>query len=451
LHFFCRNGRREGWRGFIVIVWAAGQRLRKKLELPPKHFYIILTAQDNHDIDEGKDFPPANLVDHLLDTLFHIAVEHMKAYIPSPEGFIRFAGAFFDLGSFKNAMLAYAQAYERFDGNAQLQGYCINMMAECSRQTEWTSVFQYNERDTVPSTLLLAPRYPALREILGDQSFYPRPCFGPKNTLSIPTGLNQYYQLPRFFRWIVPFQTVVVSTPTKDSPPSVEQMGIIIHPPQGNKNIPVLIYSLEGKGGAGTVIAYHLGPYGFKKPSFDKRWPTMDTSNAQQEAFVSEWCGVIKKRRSIYPNRPSEPSPCPMGVEGSINRAQSNLFILVCLPGSGKSWFSQALVIMDPQDWCKVSQDDIDSHLQGESAISRRTRPRFTILYRCNTSDVERFVALNIYDRSTSEFVNRASLEAMLRGTSIMLVPVIPELKHQLLSRAKPCLSDMMERWKELS
>ncbi|KAJ3573068.1 hypothetical protein NP233_g2671 [Leucocoprinus birnbaumii] len=182
-------------------------------------------------------------------------------------------------------------------------------------------------------------------------------------------------------------------------------MDVIIQLLDDEKNIPMLVHCGGGKGRAGTVIACYLAAYGFKKPNPCLTQPEMTALSAitvlralrpgsletsQQEAFVSKWCSTIWKRQSIYPDRPSEPPSTPMEVKGSVERAKSNLFVLVGLPGSGKSWFSKSLVARAPQQWTQVSQDESGSRSQCESAISRGTGATYTILDRCNMADTER-------------------------------------------------------------
>jgi atypical dual specificity phosphatase len=452
---------------FAVIIWTVGQQLRKRLGLPPKHFHITLTSRDDHDMDKGvRSLLPdqasvecPEFLDHSSFTSFIFAqypeargtaLKLMNTCPDSQKGFLRFADASLGLGHFKDAMLAYAQAYERANGNDKLQEYCIRKMVECSRETEWGAVLQEHEKTCLPPASLLSPWSMLLKEKLSSLELTASLCLEPRDALFIPTNPDHHYKLPRFFRWVIPFQLAVMSTPRNGedidvlasphlgirhvltlteetplpqswfrnkpisntflpipnyNPPSIEQMDIIIQLLDDEKNIPMLIHCGGGKGRAGTVIACYLAAYGFKKPNPCLIQPEMAASDAittlrtlrpgsietqQQEAFVSKWCSTIWKRQSIYPSRPSEPPPSPMEVEGSINRAQSNLFILVGLPGSGKSWFSKALVARGRKNWTRVSQDDTGSRSQCESAISRGTGYNFTMLDRCNMSGVER-------------------------------------------------------------
>ncbi|KAF5351018.1 hypothetical protein D9756_008278 [Leucocoprinus leucothites] len=452
---------------FAVIIWANGQQLRKRLGLSPKHFHITLTTHEDHDMDKSirsllfgqPSIETPEFFDHSSFTSFifsqhsearETALKLMTTYSDSLKGFLRFADASLALGQFKDAMLGFAQAFERANGNDRLQDYCIKKMVECSRETEWGAVLQEHERDGLSSDLLLAPWSSSLRERVSAIELIPSLRLEPRDSLFIPASPSKYHKLPRFFRWIIPYQLAVMSTPRNEedidalsspplgirhvltlteetplpsswfrnksitntflpvpnyNPPSIEQMDVIIQLLDDEKNIPTLVHCGGGKGRAGTVIACYLAAYGFKKPNPCLTQPEMSASDAitalrtlrpgsletaQQEAFVSKWCSTIWKRQSIYPDRPSEPPPCPMEVEGTISRAQSNLFILVGLPGSGKSWFSKALVARAPRQWTRVSQDDTGSRSQCESAISRGTGYDFTILDRCNMADTER-------------------------------------------------------------
>ncbi|KAG5220202.1 ATP dependent DNA ligase [Salix suchowensis] len=55
----------------------------------------------------------------------------------------------------------------------------------------------------------------------------------------------------------------------------------------------------------------------------------------RQKIFVSKWCSTIWKRQSVLPDLPSEPLPCDLEVEGTLDDT-NDLFLLVGLPGSGK-------------------------------------------------------------------------------------------------------------------
>src|SRR5262249_14724623 len=109
--------------------------------------------------------------------------------------------------------------------------------------------------------------------------------------------------------------------------------------------------------------------------------------------FVSKWCSTIWKRGSTLPDLVPEPPSCPLEVEGHLTQ-ECDLFVLVGLPGSGKSWLSSALVARNPKGWTRISQDDSGSRSSCEAEISR-ARSR-VILDRCNTSAVDRKLWLQL-------------------------------------------------------
>lgn len=108
---------------------------------------------------------------------------------------------------------------------------------------------------------------------------------------------------------------------------------------------------------------------------------------------MSKWCGTLWKRQSIFPDRPFEPPPCPLEIEGSLG-PNGDLFMLVGLPGSGKSWFSESLIVRDPTGWRRISQDDSGSRSSCETEIGR-ARGR-VILDRCNASSSDRKTWLSL-------------------------------------------------------
>ncbi|KAF9441553.1 ATP dependent DNA ligase [Macrolepiota fuliginosa MF-IS2] len=449
---------------FVVIIWAVGQQLRKRLALPPKHFHITLSAHDDHEMNKGiqtllPDQPPLTspeFLDHSSFTSFifsqhaeakEFALKLVRACPDSQKGFLRLADASFATRSFKSAMLAYAQAHDRTDGD-KLQSYCIKKMVECSRETEWSTVFQEHEKADIPSDLLV-PWSKLLRQKVSDLELTPSLRLEPRDALFVPSGIDKFHKLPRFFRWIIPYRLAVMSTPRQGEdidilasphlgirhvltlteetplpqswfrrksisntfipvpnyhPPSIEQMDIIMQLIDDERKLPMLVHCGGGKGRAGTVIACYMAAYGFKRPNPHLSQPEMAASEAvamlralrpgsietsQQEAFVSKWCSTIWKRQSIYPERPSEPPPCSMEVEGTI-AAESNLFVLVGLPGSGKSWFSSALLARAPHRYWRISQDEAGSRASCESVISRQPGYNYTLLDRCNMSELDR-------------------------------------------------------------
>ena len=185
--------------------------------------------------------------------------------------------------------------------------------------------------------------------------------------------------------------------------PSIEQMDIILNLAQDDANLPLLIHCGGGKGRAGTVAACYLTAYGFRRPRRDQAHPEMSAGEAiaalrsirpgsietpQQEQFVSKWCKAIWSRGSVLPDIPSEPAPCPLEIEGVLTET-SDLFVLVGLPGAGKTWFSKCLRARNPKVWHRISQDDSGSRDQCELEIGRARGGR-VLLDRCNTDSTDR-------------------------------------------------------------
>ncbi|KAK7686531.1 hypothetical protein QCA50_010130 [Cerrena zonata] len=269
--------------------------------------------------------------------------------------------------------------------------------------------------------------------------------------LYLESRTKEPYRLPRFFRWLVPFHIAFMSTPrnaldidalasphfgirhiltlTEESPlpekwfqgrnikntflpipnyhpPTIEQMDLIVRLLLDEANLPMLIHCGGGKGRAGTVAACYLAAFGAAKIPHDTTptEPAMSASTAistlrlvrpgslettQQEEFVAKWCSTIWKRRSVFPSIVSEPPPCSLEVEGSL-KPDSNLFIFVGLPGSGKSWVSQALWTRSPKAWTRVSQDESGGRSTCENVVGRFNGRGRLILNRCNTSANDR-------------------------------------------------------------
>lgn len=466
---------------WVVIIWAAGQKLRKQCGLPPKHFHITLSSNDIHEIDKGlgslsgqphRSYSP-EFLDHASFTLFSfgqfkLAQEYSASLIVldvgSYKGFLRLGDAALSDGQSKLAMLAYACAHERA-ADDKVKNYCLKKLIECSKGTEWGLVFQEDEITQLSSfpyisSHLLTPYSQNLRDVLGEQKLSPSLLLEPRNSMFIPSptksmGTCGFYKLPRFFRWLIPHHLAIMSTPRNEDditalasaslgirhvltlteetplhqswfrgkqitntflpipnfyPPSIEQMDIIVRLIDDQKNIPLLIHCGGGKGRAGTVAACYLAAYGFQRPVPYQNHPELSAAEAisslrslrpgsletsQQEAFVSKWCSTIWKRQSIYPELPSEPPPGPVEVEGS-GLDEGDLFLLVGLPGSGKSFFANSLLSRNPSHWIYISQDDSGSRDSCETQIGRTQKGKRVILDRCNTSASDRKLWLEL-------------------------------------------------------
>lgn len=469
---------------YVVVIWAAGQLLRKQLGLPPKQFHITLSFFDSHEMTKdiktllsGQVISDSSLefLDHLAFTLQisgdydeaqSYCVKSILLYPQSHKGFRRLGDSAFRNRQEKLAMLAYACAFRRSE-DEKFNKQCLKRIIECSKSTEWGSLIQDDEIAQLPheiAYLLLEPWSPILRNALSESKVVPTLLLESKVSLSIPSSLScsngpGFYKLPRFFRWLVPNHLAIMSTPRREEdiaalasphlairhvltlteetplpsdwfhnkdimntflpipnyhPPSIEQMDLIIHLLQNDKNLPMLIHCGGGKGRAGTVAACYLVAYGFKKPRLDRIQPQIAAKEAivalrslrpgsletsQQEQFVSKWASTIWKRQSIIPDRPSEPAPCPMEIEGSLGE-NSDLFLLVGLPGSGKSWFSKSLIARDPSKWTYVSQDESGSRASCETAIGHAHGK--VLLDRCNTAVNDRKQWLSLATKCTA-------------------------------------------------
>lgn len=300
---------------------------------------------------------------------------------------------------------------------------------------------------------LMKPWSTELRSKLADSEPVPTLCRESREQLFVYSHMQDvavHNKLPRFFRWLVPFYLAVMSTPrdaadiaslasphigirhvltlTEETPlkpewfagtsvkntylpvpnyqpPTIEQMDLIIRLLQDEDNLPMLIHCGGGKGRAGTVAACYLAAFGFRRiPShLVLTQPTMAAPDAiaalrairpgsietkQQEAFVGKWCSAIWKRQRVVLDLVSEPSPCALEIEGTLD-ATSNLFVLVGLPGAGKSWLSRALLERDPSGWLWISQDEAGGRAACETAIGRTPKGR-VLLDRCNTAKDDR-------------------------------------------------------------
>ncbi|KAJ3478284.1 hypothetical protein NLI96_g9862 [Meripilus lineatus] len=270
-------------------------------------------------------------------------------------------------------------------------------------------------------------------------------------------GPHNFHSLPRFFRWLVPFHIALMSTPrnsidiaalesdalgirhiltlTEETPlkeewfvsrnikntflpipnyhpPTIEQIDLIMRIINEEENLPILIHCGGGKGRAGTVAACYVAAFGFAKIPFKPpSAPVMAAADAvsalrairpgsvethQQEEFVSKWCSTIWKRRSAFPEYVPEPPDCPLEIlEGKL-QPESNLYMLVGLPGSGKTWLSRSLIARNPKIWAWVSQDESRSKSACENQVGQFKGRGKMIMDKCNTSRSVRRGWLNL-------------------------------------------------------
>ncbi|KAJ6520438.1 ATP dependent DNA ligase [Mycena sanguinolenta] len=377
------------------------------------------------------------------------------AFPKSHRGFLRLGDAALSLREFKLAMLSFGCAFERSE-DERIREYCLKKLLECAKHIEWGSVLQKDELTQIPDAIsdaLLAPWSAELRVRIRDTEFVPTLQLVSRLPLFIPAARSPF-KLPRWFRWLIPYHLAIMSTPRHEDdiaalasphlgirhvltlteeeplprkwfhgkpitntflpvenycPPSIEQMDLIMRLFDDEAKLPLLVHCGGGKGRAGTVAACYLAAYGFHTPVPAQDHPEMAAPDAisslrllrpgsletsRQEAFVSKWCSTIWKRQSVYPDLPSEPPPCALEVTGALDSKNADLFMLVGLPGSGKSWFSQALRARDPAGWSRISQDDSGSRASCESAISH-AKGR-VLLDRCNTAATDRKIWLDL-------------------------------------------------------
>lgn len=226
---------------YIVVVWNAGNLLRKKLALPPKHFHITLSKHDDHFIDKGyrslvvplsskiEQFTLDEL-DHIFvaikqlgnnnDTILHGVALRMCAMSPhSEKALLRLADVSYQLHRYKLAMLSYAQVMMTDDISSKLSDYCLRMLYKCSHYTEWGCLFTEAEWDDVNSGLRRSLVRPWSNRLIAQilergEDHTPTYCVDSRVRIATVSPLTrELVTLARFFRWIVPFQFALMSTP----------------------------------------------------------------------------------------------------------------------------------------------------------------------------------------------------------------------------------------------
>ena len=399
---------------YISIAWNAGQLMRKKYGLPPNPFRIYLN------VDHGQDDMDTPLLytipqDELsLEALDHIAFSHLqlgglqqaqelaealcKRAPESEKGWTRLGDIALQQKAYKFAMLAFGRALH-LTIKEKLLGYVKRRMLECARHTEWGHVFQKGELEQLPENLesiLLVPWSQDVRsqlqDIYGDER---SPSLTLDSRITLTTTLPntaEPFELPAFFRWIVPFHFAVISTPrneedisilasptlgirhvvtlTEDAPldekwfvgkriththmpvehhhfPTLEQVDLVIEMFQDENKLPLLVHCAGGKGRTGTIAACYIAAYGFNVSRLKRTQPLKSPSAAidalelirprsertpQRDEFVSKWVSTVWKRGSILPERMSEPPPCSLEILGNIP-PDADLLMLCGLQG----------------------------------------------------------------------------------------------------------------------
>ncbi|KAH9910490.1 ATP dependent DNA ligase [Epithele typhae] len=461
---------------YLVVIWAPGQSLRKRVGLKPKQFHITLSKHDDHTLNKGFDavlprnycsslsWTNTDFLDHLAFTLHaegnftrarEIGSKLVNVDPQSERGFLRLADAAIKEGQFKLAMLGYACAYDRCSG-PKAPEYCLQKLEDCAQYTEWGCLVMDDERRQIERDTpreLLAPWSQRVRDAVASRGSLNASslCIPSREHMLVPHPSRPFpelFRLPRFFRWLIPFHIALMSTPRGGDdievlaaahlairhvvtltdempldrswfarrnvqntflpvpdyrPPTIEQMDLILRLLEDRKNTPILIHCAGGKGRAGTVAACYLVAYGFALPDSSRTEPAMTAKQAiaalrvmrpgsleseVQEDFVAKYCSAIWKRHAILPDLVPEPPPCPLEIEGTLPR-DADLFVLVGLPGSGKSTFVRALLARDPRGWTHISQDESGSRAACERAIGHAAHGR-VLLDLCNVARARR-------------------------------------------------------------
>ena len=399
---------------YVSIAWNAGQLMRKKLGLPPKPSRIYFNAEYGQD---DMDTPLLYTIPHgelPLDALDHIAFNHLhlgrlqqarelaealcKRAPESENGWTRLGDIALQQKAYKLAMLAFGQVLH-LTTKEKVVRYVKRRMLECAEHTEWGHVFQKGEVEQLPESLasiLLVPWTQDLRsqlqDIYGDER---SPSLTLDSRVPLTTTLPntaEPFELPSFFRWIVPFHFAVMSTPrneediailaspivgirhivtlTEETPldekwfvskriththmpiehcqcPTLEQVDLIIEMFQDENKLPLLVHCAGGKGRTGTIAACYTAAYGFNVSGSERTQPLMSPSAAiaalelirprlsrtlQQDEFVGKWISTVWRRHSILPERMSEPPLCSLEIHGNIP-PESDLLLLCGLQG----------------------------------------------------------------------------------------------------------------------
>ncbi|KAL8280974.1 hypothetical protein RQP46_006653 [Phenoliferia psychrophenolica] len=268
-----------------------------------------------------------------------------------------------------------------------------------------------------------------------------------------------FHKMQRFFRWIVPFHLAVSAEPRDEVdidvlasigirhiitltsertlppswfrnksisntylavddgyPPSVEQLEICLRLASTPESTPLLVHCAGGKGRAGTVVAAYLCAFGWARPQARDPWayPSMgwrqsleslrqirpgSVETRSQEERLKAFAAHITRRGSVLPPSLPEPTAPFPTIEGTLPKSP-DLIILVGLPGSGKSWFRNALAARDP-DLAFVSGDEDGGTATVLTATSQHRRGKL-LIDQCNPSVASRKTILDLAQHATS-------------------------------------------------
>ncbi|KAG8896316.1 hypothetical protein FRC01_011884, partial [Tulasnella sp. 417] len=435
---------------FVVVFWNAGQETRKAFGLAPKQLHITLTRNDNHDIDKGIDSlihgafpsePSEQLLDQItyslsaegrLDRAYLFSLDWCILYPLSPKGFIRLGALALKYERRKLAMLAYGRGLNLGLVDGRFREHCTKGMLRAADHTEWGSLLLEGEEEEVPPVLaglLFEPWSSHAREILSDVWKDTKPYLSIESRSRFrlpqadgPEASLRFQELPRFFRWIVPFHFALMSTPRNASdihllaspaigirhiitlteetplprewfdgtgvtntfipvknyhPPSIEQMDIIMRLFEDASKLPILVHCGGGKGRAGTVAACYIAAYGFGRSPFVSGLP------AERDEPVMSAAAAISAIRDVRPGSieterqedfvrqwtsavwkrgavlaPLVPEPPPTAPD-IIGKVNSTVDLIILVGLPGAGKSTFAASLMARSDlWRRISQDE---------------------------------------------------------------------------------------------
>ncbi|PVF97953.1 hypothetical protein CPB86DRAFT_706003 [Serendipita vermifera] len=367
-------------------------------------------------------------------------------------GWLRLADVAFKLGYHKLAMLAYGRILSLQGASAKVRSHALDRIMATASYTEWSHIFLKGEIDQLPPSLhapLLETWSNEVRDEISDlygSSIGSRwETKEPLYLFSTSEDLDDY-ALPLHFRWLVPFRLAISSAPSDERRfqnlystcvdirhlvilddrsnvneewvrsfkqtyvpmhtmrvPTLEQIDCIMDSVSAFQQLPTLIYSSDPEITA-VVAACYLVAHGFSQAQTDRTTPAIQASDAisaldafhplsirkpEQENIVTLWERCIWKRNSVIRVSPMEPPPCPLEIIGEVP-PDADLFLLVGLQGSGKSYFARALRARKPNGWKRVSQDESGSRALCETDVGRDPMGKKVLLDRCNPTSKDR-------------------------------------------------------------